>query len=196
MARRGRKGAAGRKPVRPKVLVLCQGTETEPKYLQLLKQKYRIPNVVIDKEALDPKKLVERAGARIGRDGSLARVFVVVDVDNFTPGNFQQAVKACRKVGTPDCSVDLVVSNESFDFWLYAHVAGQKLPNLGRGHYQKRLVREGHLTGRNGKTLSSDFPVGNWGQAETYISPLRLNEVGENLCSAMPAMIRELIKGQ
>ncbi|MFZ2272888.1 RloB domain-containing protein [Corynebacterium variabile] len=190
---RGRKGAAGARRPLPKTLVLCQGTETEPKYFRLFTQAYRCPHVKIATEALDPEGLVETAGTRVRHDKAVTRVFVVVDVDDFTSENLRQAVKACGGVATRTCTVDLVVSNESFDCWLAAHVVEQNLPAHGRAHFQKKLVVGGHLRGRNGKVLSDNFPVEDWEKAEQRIASLELNEVGDNPGSAMPTLLRALL---
>lgn len=101
-------------------------------------------------------------------------------------------MKACVQAGNRNCSVNLVISNESFDCWLYAHVTEHKLPDLDRSYFQKLLVKAGYLTGRNGKTLSDTFPVMNWERAEKAVTPIDLNKVGKNLHTSVPALLRAL----
>ncbi|MPV52933.1 hypothetical protein GCO27_07615 [Corynebacterium sp. zg331] len=88
--------------------------------------------------------------------------------------------------------MNLVVSHESFDCWLYAHVSEGKIPVQGREWFQQKLKGEGYMEGPTGKALCTGFPVQRWKQAAENITELAFEEVGTNPASAVGLFIRHL----
>ena len=129
--RRGRtKQEARRKPFRsPKrrLLVVCEGVNTEPQYIRGLERFLRDATLSIEipPERGDPKKLVEVAkefnsnaveDARRSGDDNLRfdEVWCVFDRDDFE--RFDAACQMAR-----DNLFKLAVSNPSFELWLLLH---------------------------------------------------------------------------
>lgn len=126
LARRG-----PRREPRRRILVLCEGGETEPGYLRALRAEFRNPliEIVIEGFGEDPKALVERAlsmkkdaerEAR-RRDDDFLRydeVWCVFDVDDHT--RLHDARQQAR-----DHGIELAVSNPCFELWALLHFQDQ-----------------------------------------------------------------------
>lgn len=174
--------------------MVCQGVVTEPEYIKRLVQTVRMKDPCHRSEALDPVKLVERAAA-VADDRNASRVYVVIDVDDSTQQQVEQAVSRCRRKSSGKRTFKLVVSNESIDCWLYAHVCDGPVPaGQSRSFFQDRLAAGGYLRGKPAKHLDSSFPVDRWQDAERRITVVGLNESGQNPSTGMPALIRELFE--
>lgn len=190
---RGRKGARGTRPLKEVPLVVCQGEVTEPEYIGRLAQTVRKRNPCFGSKPEDPVKLVEHA-AEVAKRRESAQVYIVIDVDDSPPSQIEQAISSCRRKSSKNRRFVLVVSNESFDSWLYAHVAAGPVPiGQKRDFFQKKLTDAGHLYGSPAKHLIEGFPVENWEDAEQRIATAGLNDLGPNPSTAMPALIRELL---
>jgi hypothetical protein len=129
--RRGSRGvnSFGRKPgnLRPRqrILILCEGGETEPNYLNCLKRELKLAtvNVEISIEGLgyDPSALINDALRRIGdaeRDKrAFDEVWCVFDREATHEQNtFAQAVGVAGKK-----RIRLAVSNPAFEYWFLLH---------------------------------------------------------------------------
>lgn len=188
----GRRKPRGHRPQREKILVLCQGTKTEPEYFNRFKRLYGLSHIAVQKEHLDPVNLVNKAITLQNHGDNFAHIYVVVDVDDTSATDLQRAAAHCQRQSTSGKPLDLVVSNESFDCWLYAHVIDGRVPGITRKQIQKKLRDECHLTGPNGKSLSPDFPVKSWTEAARRVPQHRLGDSGANPSTAVPEMLRQL----
>src|SRR6185295_17099142 len=116
---------------RRRILVLCEGKETEPRYLEALYAKLRPSRVqiVIEGYGEDPKALVERAVARkreVEREArrrgdseiSPDEIWCVFDVDEH--GRLADARQQAR-----DNGIELAVSNPCFELWALLHFQDQ-----------------------------------------------------------------------
>lgn len=111
----GRRRTAFREP-RSRLLVVCGADETEPAYLEGLKQARRNPAVTVKVKVkpADPDAVVRYAvGLRDRADGSYDEVWCVVDVDEF---DVAKAVSTARRK-----EVSLAISNPCFEYWLLLH---------------------------------------------------------------------------
>jgi hypothetical protein len=121
-----RRRVAFREP-RRRILVVCEGKVTEPKYFRALRQLFHRPtlDVVIDDRCGVPKTLVERAvelkkeaarAAKRQKENFLAydEVWCVCDVDEhpLLPEAKQQA---------RDNGISLAISNPCFELWALLH---------------------------------------------------------------------------
>lgn len=144
-----RRGAPKRQP-RKRLLVLCEGKVTEPKYLNAFKREHRsqLVEVEVVPECGVPKSLVEQAVDRKKRAEKEARrysdpyrkydeVWCVFDVDNHP--NLLEAKQQAR-----DNGLDLAISNPCFELWILLHFRDQRA-HQERGPIQT-AVRE-HLQG-------------------------------------------------
>lgn len=172
--------------------MVCQGEVTEPEYFQAFARIHHRSDPCARAEPLDPVKLVEHA-AKVAQERAATQVYVVVDVDDTPDAQIYQAIALCKAKSNRNCSFSLVVSNESVDCWLFAHVAEGRVPEQPRAYFQKNLAARDHLTGRTAKHLSKDFPVEAWEQAEKSIAVVELNELGPNPSTAIPTLIRALL---
>lgn len=137
MPKRGRSSARDlarrgpRREPRRRILVLCEGGETEPGYLRAIRTEFRNPlvEIVIEGYGEDPKALVERAvamkheaerEARRRSDGLLRydEVWCVFDVDDHSrlPDARQQAQAH---------GIRLAISNPCFELWALLHFQEQ-----------------------------------------------------------------------
>jgi hypothetical protein len=154
MARREslRRRAPSRKPL-PRILIVCEGTKTEPGYFDDLRRVYRR---VVELELSPggvPKTLVERAVemkseaehmAKAAKDENLSydEVWCVFDVDDHP--KVDDAKQQARGNG-----IKLAVSNPCFELWVLlhfqeqtAHISRAKLRAVCRKHlpdYEKDL---------------------------------------------------------
>ena len=190
---RGRKGARGTRPLKEVPLVVCQGVVTEPEYIGRLAQAVRKRNPCFGSKPEDPVKLVEHA-AEVAKRRESAQVCIVIDVDDSPREQIEQAISRCRRKSSKKRTLVLVVSNESFDSWLYAHVIDGRVPSgQPRSYFQKKLAGGGYLHGSPAKHLGEGFPVDRWEDAEQRITTAGLNEMGANPSTAMPVLTRELL---
>ena len=149
-----RRRPASREP-RRRILVICEGAVTEPKYFRALKRLFHNPalEIEIDDQHGTPKTLVAHAArrkketareAQRQRDAFLAydEVWCVFDVDEhpLLPEARQQA---------RDNGISLAISNPCFELWALLHFRDQtaaetrqKVRSLLKGHiprYDKEL---------------------------------------------------------
>jgi hypothetical protein len=126
-----KRGAARREP-RRRLLVLCEGKITEPRYLQAFRQEHRsqLVDVEIVAECGVPKTLVEVAAERKKRAEKQARrqsdpylrydeVWCVFDVDSHP--NLPEARQQAK-----DNGLRLAVSNPCFELWILLHFQDQR----------------------------------------------------------------------
>lgn len=154
--------AVGVREPKKRVLVVAEGSKTEPQYLALIQPRCKVALIeleVVDERATDPRSLVRRACEikseadrehRRTKDPNavLEEVWCVFDVDEhrFLMEARQQA---------HDNGIHLAISNPSFEIWLLLHFQDQTA-FIERGDAKSRLAR--HLPGYD-KTLSSLDPL-------------------------------------
>jgi hypothetical protein len=115
-------------PVKKTVVVVCEGTKTEPDYLEALADDPAVRNVAAVKLRLEsanrpevPLKLVRRASELNARDrkegGEIDEVWCVFDVEwpEHHP-NLREALEMAASNG-----IRVAVSNPCFELWLALH---------------------------------------------------------------------------
>jgi len=143
-----RRGAS-RQP-KYRILVVCEGKKTEPRYLQQLQHHVRNPRVHIESlgPAVVPLSVVETAiaerrladeEARRQRDENLRwdQVWAVFDIDD------HPNVAAAKQLALAN-DILLAVSNPCFELWAFLHFAEQQ------GHIERGKLRaalQEHLPG-------------------------------------------------
>ena len=152
----------GLREPKKRVLVVAEGSKTEPQYLALIQPRCKAALIeleIVNERATDPRSLVRRACElqhearkehRRTKDPNavLEEVWCVFDVDehHFLIEARQQA---------RDNGIRLAISNPSFEIWLLLHFQDQTA-YLERGDARHRLSR--HLAGYD-KTLPSLDPL-------------------------------------
>lgn len=155
----------GRREPKKRVVVVCEGSKTEPSYLRLINRRARdalIELEVVDEDATSPKQLVERAcgvltaarrEARRTRDpnAKVDEIWCVFDVDE------HRMIREAREQAHAN-GVHAAISNPSFELWLVLHFTDQtaylhrdEALRRVRDHlpdYDKCLQTLEHLEGR------------------------------------------------
>jgi hypothetical protein len=137
-----RDGLRRRRPFRnplPRILIVCEGTRTEPGYFSALHHTERIPIVLVISPGGVPKTLVERAvelknaaekDARSREDENLLydHVWCVFDID-------EHPAVLDAKQQARDNGIDLAISNPCFELWILLHFQDQ------RAHIDRAVVQ-------------------------------------------------------
>ncbi len=110
----------------PAMLIVCEGRETEPNYIEGLCGKHRInlANVTIVRgdDSTDVLSLVKRAKMLFERDRDFDRVFVVFDDDGQPLEKAQElAAKRLKTHSGKSIGIELIASKPSFELWLLLH---------------------------------------------------------------------------
>lgn len=191
---RGRVVRPSRQPTR-RVLVVTEGKETEPQYIELLNSYLRSRGVTTVVRSVgvgkDPLKVVQQCAAR--RDEAAIRgkpyddCVCLVDVDRHKTLN--EAAQLAKRE-----RILLLVSNLKFEVWLRWHAEDKRSALMST--QLDDLVAKLGLT--NGKNLSSSFPIHAVDKAcvtASAVDPsMRPGRIGPNPSSAMPILIK-LMKG-
>jgi len=135
-----RRGAPKRQP-RKRLLVLCEGKVTEPKYLNAFRHEHRsqLVEVEVMPECGDPKTLVEQAVERKKYAEREARrysdpyrkydeVWCVFDVDEHL--KLAEAKQQAR-----DNGLNLAISSPCFELWILLHFQDQQ------AHIERDVLR-------------------------------------------------------
>lgn len=107
-----------------RVLIVCEGAKTEPKYFQELRSTFRLSNANIiicgEECGSDPLSVVNYAISKFKDDSDYNRVYCVIDRDKHT--TFDAAIDKLRQTrlgkGT---NIYAIVSVPCFEFWLLLH---------------------------------------------------------------------------
>lgn len=116
---------------RPRILIVCEGTQTEPTYFEGLKKEeaVRLVEIVVEDSGGVPKTLVARAAklkrdaeklSKRRRDNTLRydEVWCVFDIDAH-PGVSEAKIQA------RDNGIALAISNPCFELWILLHFQDQ-----------------------------------------------------------------------
>lgn len=107
-----------------KVLIVCEGTKTEPYYFTDARNYHKINtlNIIIEGTGKDPLTLVQRAKQLYQEQERLGdpydRVYCVFDKDEHT--TYQQAIELIKKAN-PKTKWFVVASVPCFEYWLLLH---------------------------------------------------------------------------
>lgn len=122
------------------VLIVCEGSKTEPVYFKDLCDDLRLSTanvLVLDKgHGCSPSTVVAEALARFRQSKNFDRVFCVFDRD--AHADYQQAVDRCRGLKqqylqSVVCPFVSVTSNPSFEYWIYLHFKDSAAPIVAAG---------------------------------------------------------------
>lgn len=107
----GRERISKPRKMRPQFLVLCEG-ETEEAYINLLKQKYRIPIKIVTKIVGDKisQKLIDRHKKELSSNPSKVKTFLMYDGD---VSKILETLKNCEGI--------MLISKPCIEIWFIAH---------------------------------------------------------------------------
>ena len=129
------------------ILIICEGQETEPNYIEGLCESHRVNRAAVDlrrgDRATDPVSLVRKARQIFERDPTFDRVFVVCDGDGNVDDARKLAAQRLRSKDRSPLTVELIVSRPSIEFWLLLHFEYSSRPY--RSAAEAIEVLRGHL---------------------------------------------------
>ena len=139
----GRRVVGGR-PTRPTVLIVCEGTRTEPQYFRA----FKLPSVEVVGTGKNTRTMVEEA-IRLKEEGEARdHYWCVFDRDSFPAQNFNAALQKASRAG-----FHVAYSNEAFEIWYLLHFA-YVTSGLSRTLYRDKLTeRLGRPYEKNDPTI-------------------------------------------
>ncbi len=128
----------------PRVLIVCEGTKTEPEYFKMFRIRPPVRQIVPRGTGRNTKYLVEEA-ERIEKveelNGVFDEVWCVFDRDGFKPDDYDNALEMIhsKNKGRAEDKYFAAYTNEAFELWFilhfeYLHTA------VTRDDYKKRLT--------------------------------------------------------
>lgn len=188
-----------------RVLVVTEGTVTEPAYFKLLRReieprlgltiKVQPKENTSAKRNTDPVSIVkecakfkdddlERSRSSKGDVHPYKACFAIVDVDDYDQGNPPPLTQAAQLATAND--IYLLITNKKFESWLIWHNDKDVTPKQESREVSKQCE---NLNLTSGKRLAPQFPVGNYPQAINRAKKARsvaAGQIGPNPSSAMP----------
>jgi hypothetical protein len=105
---------------RERILIVCEGKETEPNYFKKFKEKIDTIDIDIIGKGGDPVNLVKNAIKKKEKYEEKGKpynqVWCVFDKDEFTDSDFDKAIQYADKNG-----INTAYSNQSFELWFILH---------------------------------------------------------------------------
>ena len=119
--KRGRPSRSGK----PRILILCEGTRTEPNYFGGFKQAQRLTSVVVRplrSRQVGPTGLLRRVREELKEDSGWDEVYCVLDHDGRDAeiDSFEKKLAAVD-LQADSCDTKMVLSRPCFEFWLLLH---------------------------------------------------------------------------
>jgi hypothetical protein len=110
----------------PSVLIVCEGSQTEPNYISGLCRHLGINPAAVTimpgNGVTDPASLVRKAQKEFTEDGAYDLVYVVCDGDVGGLGAARTlAAKTLKNSAKEKTSVRVIASHPSFEYWLLLH---------------------------------------------------------------------------
>lgn len=129
-----KKQRVGRRELRPRFLIVCEGKETEPNYFRRFRVNADVKVVGIGRNTLG---LVEYARKlrddKADREQPYNQVWIVLDRDNFPAQDFNAAIQQAKNEG-----FGVAYSNSAFELWYILHF--EYLDSaIPRQQYQQKL---------------------------------------------------------
>lgn len=142
--------AEPQKVERPKILIVCEGKNTEPSYFS----QFKLTNAEVipigeGKNTLTLVESVPKVIEKLNQD--FDQVWCVFDKDDFPNENFDNAISKAKSLG-----YNVAYSNQAFEFWLILHFEGHNGGAMHRDDYCNVLNR--HL-GKFGLTYDCDSKI-------------------------------------
>jgi hypothetical protein len=140
---------------KPKILIVCEGKNTEPSYFS----QFKLSNAEVFPvgEGKNTITLVESVKKIIDNsDHEFDQVWCVFDKDDFPNQNFDNAIAKAASLG-----YNTAYSNQAFEYWFILHFEGHNGGAMHRDDYCKKL--NDHLEKYNvtyncdSKNVSPDF---------------------------------------
>ncbi|MBN1828357.1 MAG: RloB domain-containing protein [Deltaproteobacteria bacterium] len=108
------------RPIRDRILILCEGKKTETNYFRNFSEKIDLVEVEVKGTGANTASLVEEA-IRLRQDAETGgrpynQIWCVFDRDSFPPGNFNRAFSLAY-----NNHIRIAYSNQCFELWYLLH---------------------------------------------------------------------------
>lgn len=119
------------KEEKQKILIVCEGGNTEPSYFS----KFKLSTAIIKTvgEGYNTITLVDRA-MQLSKEDDYDQVWCVFDKDDFPNENFNNAIFKAEKIG-----FNVAYSNQAFEYWLILHFEDHQGGAMHRNQYCSKL---------------------------------------------------------
>ncbi len=121
---------------RPKILIVCEGENTEKDYFEMLKRFFKLYNTLTIKivgEGNNTLNLVKKA-KKLNQQDEYEQVWCVFDKDDFPNKNFNEAIQIAESLG-----FEVAYSNQAFEYWLLLHFENHLGNPIHRDLYYDRI---------------------------------------------------------
>ncbi len=123
------------KTIRCSVLIVCEGTKTEPNYFEAFAETQRgifVYDIEVEGLGRGTKEVVEKA-ISLKNKNNYDRVWAVFDKDDFPSKDFNEAITIGQNNG-----VEVAWSNEAFELWYLYHFQNVTT-GVSRKHYEEKI---------------------------------------------------------
>jgi len=119
------------KEEKQKILIVCEGENTEPSYFN----KFKLSTATIKSvgEGYNTLTLVDRA-KQLSEEDDYDQVWCVFDKDDFPNENFNNAIFKAEGMG-----FKVAYSNQAFEYWLILHFEDHQGASMHRNQYCKKI---------------------------------------------------------
>lgn len=115
---------------RQSFLIVCEGTETEPKYFE----RFRVPGLIVRAEGTGRNTIsLVKEALRLREIYNYDQVWCVFDKDDFPIDNFENAIQMATENG-----MKVAYTNQAFELWYVLHFCYMQNAN-GREAYMDML---------------------------------------------------------
>lgn len=122
--------------IKQRFLIVCEGTETEPRYFRSFKKVFRLSTATIKSVGTSKKtyRVVEEA-IKEAKSDEYHQVWCVFDKDDETREDVQKAYWLAKKN-----NINIAFSNEAFELWFLLHFSNS-VGAVSRNKYCERLTK-------------------------------------------------------
>lgn len=119
------------KEAKQRILIVCEGKNTEPSYFN----KFKLSTATIKSvgEGYNTLTLVDRA-KKLSEEEDYDQVWCVFDKDDFPDENFNSAIFKAEKMG-----FKVAYSNQAFEYWLILHFDDHQGGSMLRSQYCTKI---------------------------------------------------------
>jgi hypothetical protein len=119
------------KPVKPTILIVCEGKNTEPSYFRQF--KLSTATIIPIGEGFNTVSLVNRA-IQLSEEKVYEQVWCVFDKDDFSNADFNNAIQIAEAN-----HFDVAYSNQAFEYWLILHFNDHQGGGMDRKDYDAKI---------------------------------------------------------
>ena len=139
---------------KPLILIVCEGENTEPSYLN----RFRVSSATVKPvgTGYNTISLVNKA-IQLTKEKQYDQVWCVFDKDDFSENDFNNAIQIAQTN-----SFGVAYSNQSFEYWLILHFDDHQGGGMHRDDYNEKindLLKPFNVTydGNDSKVVTEDF---------------------------------------